>query len=159
MSKFVCLFVVKFFFGFFFQKKCFAMLCFCVWLCLSVSVCVVRSGGVDLSGLKVMQEESPVGASAANAVIERSVWEMQNMTRSLVAYAELVHSTTFSGQVVSRFQRSVSHGKTAYERRKQKHNRKAMVPFGELVMFMPMEKPKDKGEIRNCVGIMLGGQI
>ena len=23
-------------------------------------------------------------------------------------------------------------------------------------MFMPMEKPKDKGEVRNCVGIMLG---
>ena len=22
-------------------------------------------------------------------------------------------------------------------------------------MFMPMEKPKDKGEVRNCVGIML----
>ena len=28
--------------------------------------------------------------------------------------------------------------------------------FGELVMFMPMEKPKDKGEVRNCIGIMLG---
>ena len=25
--------------------------------------------------------------------------------------------------------------------------RKALVPFGELVMFMPMEKPKDKGEV------------
>ena len=23
-------------------------------------------------------------------------------------------------------------------------------------MFMPMEKPKNKGEVRNCVGIMLG---
>ena len=47
-------------------------------------------------------------------------------------------------QVVSRFQRSVSDGKTAYERRKLKSFRKALVPFGELVMFMPMEKPKDK---------------
>ena len=25
-----------------------------------------------------------------------------------------------------------------------------------MVMFMPMEKPKDKGEVRNCVGIILG---
>ena len=32
--------------------------------------------------------------------------------------------------------------------------RKAQVPVGELVMYMPMEKPKDKGEIRNHVGIM-----
>ena len=62
----------------------------------------------------------------------------------------------FSGQVVSRFQRSVSDGKTAYERRKLKSHRKALVPFGELVMFMPMEKPKNKGEVRNSVGIMLG---
>ena len=62
----------------------------------------------------------------------------------------------FSGQVVSRFQRSVSDGKTAYERRKLKSYRKVFVPFGELVMSMPMVKPKDKGEVRNCVDIMLG---
>ena len=40
--------------------------------------------------------------------------------------------------------------------RKQKSFRKALVPFGELVMFMQVEKPKDKGEVRNCVDIMLG---
>ena len=79
------------------------------------------------------------------------MWELQSTTRALVAHAEWVHGTVFepgtailtwavelSGQVVSRFQRSVSDGKTAYERRKR-------VPFGELVMFMPIEKPKDKG--------------
>ena len=116
-----------------------------------------------------MPEESPVGASAAIAMIERSVWEMQSTTRAIDAYAEWVHGTVFepgsailtwavefSGQVVSRFQRSVSDGKTAYERRKLKSCRKALVPFGELVMLMSMEKPKDKGEVRNCVGIMLG---
>ena len=37
-----------------------------------------------VEGLTVMSEESPVGASAANAVIERSVWEMQSTTRALV---------------------------------------------------------------------------
>ena len=54
---------------------------------------------------------------------------MQSTTRALVAYAEWVHETTFdlgsailtravefSGLVVSRSQRSVSDGKTAYER-------------------------------------------
>ena len=91
---------------------------------------------------------------------------MHSSTRAIVSYAEWVHGTVFepgsailtwavefSGQVVSRFQRSVSDGKTAYERRKLKSYRKALVPFGELVMFMPMEKPKDKGEVQNCVGI------
>ena len=68
----------------------------------------------------------------------------------------LARVVEFSGQVVSRFQRSFSDGKTAYECWKQKRYRKAQVPVGELMMFMPMEKPKDKGEIRNRVGIMLG---
>ena len=36
-----------------------------------------------VEGLTVMPEESPVGASAANAVIE---WEMQSTTRAIVAY-------------------------------------------------------------------------
>ena len=119
-----------------------------------------------VEGLTVMLEESLVGASAANAVIGRSVWEMQSATRAIVAYAEWVHGTVFepgsavltlavefSGQVVSRLQRSVSDEKA--ERRKQRSNRKALVPFGELVKFM-LEKPKDKGENRNRVGIMLG---
>ena len=136
----------------------------------------VRSGGsiVDVKnalmgelrgveGLTLMPEESTVGASAANAVIERSVWEMQSTTRALVAYAEWVHGTVFepgsailtwavefSGQVVSRLQRSVSDGKTAYERWKLTSYRTALVPFGVLVMFMPMEKPKDK-EVRTVL--------
>ena len=70
--------------------------------------------------------------------------------------AILAWAVEFSGQVASRFQRSVSDGKTVYERQKQKSYRKALVPFGELVMFMPLEKPKVKGEARNRVGIMLG---
>ena len=51
----------------------------------------VRSGGVErgVEGLTVMPEESPVGASAANAVIERSVWEMQSTTRALVLFRTL----------------------------------------------------------------------
>ena len=123
----------------------------------------------NIEGFDIMPEESQVGASAANAVVGRSVWEMQSTARSLLAYAEGVQNTTFepgsailawaveyAGQVVSRFQRSVSDGKTAYERRKQKSYRKALIPFGELVMFMPIEKPKDKGEVRYRVGIMLG---
>ena len=120
-----------------------------------------------VEGLTVMPEESQVGASAATAVTERSVWEVQSTTRAVVACAEWVHSTVFepcsailawavefSGQVVSKCQRSVSDGKTAYEHRMQKSYRKALVPFVELVMFTPMEKLK--GEVGNPVGIMLG---
>ena len=69
----------------------------------------------SIEGCKVMPEESQVGASAANAVVERSVWETPSTARSLSAYARWVPNTTFqpgsailawaveySGQVVSR---------------------------------------------------------
>ena len=52
-----------------------------------------ESRGVE--GLIVMPEESLVGASAANALIERSVWEMQSTTRAIVAYAAWVHEAVF----------------------------------------------------------------
>ena len=42
-----------------------------------------------VEGLTVMPEESPVGASAASAVIDRSVWEMQSTTRAIVAYTKV----------------------------------------------------------------------
>ena len=48
-----------------------------------------------VEGLTLMPEESLVGASAATAMIERSVWEMQSTTRAIVAYAEWVHGTVF----------------------------------------------------------------
>ena len=108
----------------------------------------------DTEGFKVMPEESQVGASASNAMVERSVWKMQSTVRSLIAYAEWVQNTTFepgsailawaveySGHVVSRFQRSVSDGKTAWKAEKLSNS---------------VEKPKDKGEVRNRLGIMLG---
>ena len=107
-----------------------------------------------VEGLTVMPEESPVGASAASAVIERSVWEMQSTTRSLDAYAEWVHGTVsepgsanltcaveFSGQVVSRFQRSVLDGKTAYQRRKLKSNRRKLKSNRKALV--PVMEPRD----------------
>ena len=42
------------------------------------------------------------------------------------------------------------------EHRKQKSYRTALVPQNELVMTVPMEKPKDKDEIWKCIGIVLG---
>ena len=56
--------------------------------------------------------------------------------------------------MVTSFQKAFSDVKTAYERRKQKSFRKALVPFGDLVMFMPVEKPKDKGEARYRDGVI-----
>ena len=72
-----------------------------------------------------MSEESPLGASAASAMIEKSVWEMQNVVRSL----DWVYSTTpdpgsailtwtveIVGHVVSRSRLGLSDARTACER-------------------------------------------
>ena len=42
-----------------------------------------------------MPEESPVGASAANAVIGRSVWEMQSTTTLVLRTLSGCTKTTF----------------------------------------------------------------
>ena len=41
-----------------------------------------------------MPEKLLVSASVANAAIEKNVWEMQHVVRSLDAYIEWVYSTT-----------------------------------------------------------------
>ena len=115
-----------------------------------------------------MSKESPVGASAVSDVMEKSVREMQNTARTIVAYIEWVYSTKpdpgsallawtveIVGHKVGRSQSSVPDVRTACERRKRKSCRKALVQFDELVMLMTIEKPKDKDKIRNCIGIKL----
>ena len=71
-----------------------------------------------------VSKESPMSASTANALIEKSVREMQSTVRTIVAYIEEVHGTTFeSGSASStwtaeivghviRFQSSVADVKT-----------------------------------------------
>ena len=101
-----------------------------------------------------MSKESPVSASTANALIEKSVREMQSTVRTIVAYIEEMYDTMsdpgsasstwtveIAGHVVTRSQSSFSAVKTACERRKRKSCRKALVKFDKLVMLMTIEKP------------------
>ena len=109
-------------------------------------ICYLR--GVE--GLTVMPEESPVCASAADSLIARSVLEMPSTTRALIAYAERVHETKFdfgsailtwtvkfSGQAVSRFQRS------------EENQRKSAGSFQCTSDVHADGEPKEKGEVRN----------
>ena len=106
----------------------------------------------SVGGLSSVSIESPVGASAANAVMEKSVWEMQSTVKTIVAYSEWVYGATSDpgsvisnwtveivGHLVSRSQSSVPDVRTACERRKRKSNRKALVQFNELEMHVTIE--------------------
>ena len=101
-----------------------------------------------------VSKESPMSASAVNALIEKSVREMQSTVRTIVAYIEWVcgamlnsgcASSTWTaeieGHVVNRSRSSVTDAQTACKRRKRKSCRKALVKFDELVMLM-IEKPR-----------------
>ena len=98
-------------------------------------------------------------------MIEKSVWGAQNVARFLVAYDEWVYSTASDsgsamltwtveivGHVDSRSRSDVSAERSACERRKRNSCRKAFFLINELVMFAP----KNKGEVQNCIGIVLG---
>ena len=78
---------------------------------------------------------------------------MQSTTKAIVAYAQLVHNTVFDPDSDILARPGVFGGQV---RRMQRSYHKALVPFGELVMFIGVEKRKDKCETRNCVGMMLG---
>ena len=126
--------------------------------CNTIVGLVARKGSGGVSNV------SPVGASVANAVMEKSVREMQSTERTTLAYIELVHDITFDpgsaistwtveivGHVVSRSQSSVSSilgVRTACESRKRRNCRKALVQFNELVILVMIEKPKKRVRFR-----------
>ena len=104
----------------------------------------LRSAG----GSSNVSKESPMSASTENALIEKSVREMQSTS-------SMVHCTTsdsgsasstwtleIMGHVVIKSQPSVPDVKAACERRKRKSCRKALVKVDELVMLMTIDKPE-----------------
>ena len=99
-----------------------------------------------------------MSASAANAAIEKSLWEMQDVGRSLDGYIDWVYSTTSDpASTVSTW--SVEIGghvaRSQCERRKRRNCRKASVECHKLVMIVKIEKPEDTVENHNCIGIVL----
>ena len=59
-----------------------------------------------------------------------------------------------AGHVVSRSLSSPPDVRTAYERRRRRSCRKALVQFNELLRLL-IRQPEDKGENQNCIGIVL----
>ena len=123
----------------------------------------MRSGSMKVS--KVVPVDSKMGVRAADAVFERSVWDMQT-TRSLIAYCEWAHNTTseldtvtfassveFSGQVIGRLPSNASDGRATCDRWEQEGCFKELILFGDMVT--PSEKPEEKGKVWNRVSIVL----
>ena len=94
----------------------------------------------SVGGSSNVSKESPMSASTANALIEKSVREMQSTssmvygTMSNPVSASSTLTVEIMGHVVIRSQSRVSDVKTACERRKRKSCHIALVKFDELVI-------------------------
>ena len=132
---------------------------------------VVRKLRRDVGPIGVQFEESGVGESQGNAVVERAIWEIESMTRTLVHAAqdfhdvklELTHPVRifafeYSSQLLNRAQRAVKDNRTAYELRKGRPYKRELPPFAEAVMYLRVaeKRMRQKFEDRWNTGIYLG---
>ena len=81
--------------------------------------------------MNVQMEESGVGESQQNAIVERAIWEVESMNRTLVHAAQELHDVTlklthpvrvfaieYASQLLNRGHRAIKDNRTAYELRK-----------------------------------------
>ena len=131
---------------------------------------VVRKLRRDVGPIGVQFEGSGVGESQGNAVVERAIWEIESMTRTLVHAAqnfhdvklELTHpvrifAVEYSAQFLNRAQRAVKDNRTAYELRKGRPYKRKLPPFAEAVMYLRVaeKRMRQKFEDRWNTGIYL----
>ena len=123
------------------------------------------------SGLEILPEESEVGESQSNGVIERAIQEVEGLVRTLKDQVEekyqqhiqqdhpfLAWLIRHAVDLWSKFQLGVD-GKTPYERLKGKKFSKEMLPIGSCLHYMPLTSKGgklNKLEVRWRDGISLG---
>ena len=119
-------------------------------------------------GGRYIMEQSPVGSSASNGVVERAILSIEQQVRVMKSAVEsrwgvkletkhpaIPWMVEHSAALLNRFE--VSHdGKTAYERRKQRRCRLEVVHFGERAWYKQIRdgkgrKDKFESEERTCI--------
>ena len=101
------------------------------------------------ASIQVEFEESGVGESAGNAIVERAIWEVERLSRTLLFFAEDLHQTktdedhparlwaiVYSGQLLSRAQKGSSDGKTSFELRRGRKFSRQLPWFTEPVLYL-----------------------
>ena len=81
--------------------------------------------------MKIELMESPVGESQANSLVERSIWDVEGLTRTLVCFVEAYHGVKlepthplrlwaieYAGQLYNSYSKSSEDGRIPYELRR-----------------------------------------
>ena len=110
---------------------------------------VVRKLRRDVGPIGVQFDESGVGESQGNAVVERAIWELESMTLTLVHAAQDFHDVKlelphpvrifvveYSAQLLNRAQRAVTDNRTVCELRKGRLYKRKLPLFAEAVMYL-----------------------
>ena len=121
----------------------------------------------DAGPIRVQFEESGVGESQGNAVVERAIWEIELMTTTLVhaaqefqdvklelTYLVRVFAVECQAQLINRAQRAVKDNRTAYELRMCRPFKRKRPPFADRCVAEKRER--QKFEDRRNTGIYMG---
>ena len=126
-------------------------------------VALKRQAALELRaahGMTVILEESPVGDSQSNGLAENAVRELKGVARSLKFAVATLHNTeihakhpilpwliSHASAVIIRSQLGKD-GLTAFRRWKGRDFRRALPPFGEVVLYLPPGKRASRLEER-----------
>jgi len=132
---------------------------------------VIKKLREQAGNVEAQIEESGVGESQGNAMVERAIWEVESMARTLAHAAEELHGVKFNlmhpirvfaveyaSQLLNRGQKAIKDNRTAYELRKGRPYKRKLPPYSEAVMFLKvaLNKRRQKAEDRWATGIYLG---
>ena len=121
--------------------------------------------------IRIQPEESGVGESQSNAVVERAIWDIESMARTLVHAAKELHGCDFplqhsirvfaieyAAQLLNRGQKAIKDNRTAYELRKGRPYRRKLPRYSEAVGYLKVAQGRRrmKFEDRWSTGIYLG---
>ena len=104
---------------------------------------------------EIILENSPVSSSQSNGVVEKAVQDVEGMVRTCIIALEarlkekiqtdlpvMQWLIEHSADLIDRFRRGRTDGKTARERRKGKEENPWMAEFGESVHYLPLDRDR-----------------
>ena len=129
----------------------------------------IQIAAQELRPKAIIPVNSPVGESEANGRAQNTIRRIQEKTRALRHSVEqgigekipdeapiMAWLVRWSAELLSKYS-SGDDGKSPYERIRGQQCRTPLVPFGELILFLPMKTiHRNKGDPAKLLGIWLG---
>ena len=125
----------------------------------------------NASGEQTLEENSPVGESQANGVVEEAIKEVEEMVATILSSLEEMLRGTLPQEcaavawaieyaaVLLNYYKEGADGKTPFERHRGAKHERPVAEFGESVLYLPLDRkshPIHAPEPRHEEGVWLG---